>query len=262
MEPSLLSGKVYMKRHHITILIVSLCVIVMAIAYFIVLYRLAYHPSASLTQEKSLTIEYTNQVIDLDVNSEIWNTTKSTQVHLFPQSARVAYGQEEKDLQVKGLFNNEEIAFLLEFDDTSEDLGGLKNPDACAILLSPEDIPATAQMMGYESKVNIWQWSADRNKQRYVKGDQSIIVIRELVAEGPTTQKPLAHQFVIGKGEYQHTGWRVLFKRKLATSQPDEFEILPGTGMNIAFALWNGENLETFSRKSISILRPLIINKK
>ncbi len=127
----------------------------MSVLYFVVLYRLSYSPSETLTVEEGFTVEYTNQVIDLAVNNKIWADVIPVNVKLLPQSARVAYGQEEKDILVRAIFNREEIAFLLEYADESEDLGGLINPDACAILLALEDAPATAQRMGYESKVNI-----------------------------------------------------------------------------------------------------------
>ena len=259
---SIISRALAMKRHHSTIIIVALCVAVMAVVYFIVLYRLSYRPDGKIGKEKGLTIEYTNQIIDMDVSSGIWKKIRPATIHLVPQSARVAYGNDEKDILVRGIFNDEEVAFLLEIYDESEDLGGLINPDACAVLLAPEEIPATAQMMGYESKVNIWHWSADRNAGRYDKIDQSVNVVRELVAEGPATQKPLAGQYVIGKGVYEPTRWRVIFKRKLAGRQMDAIDITPGTRMNIAFAVWDGSKTETFSRKSISILMPLIIGKK
>ncbi len=250
------------KRYHSTIIIIALCVAVIAFVYFMVMYRMAYQPAGRIEKQNSLTIEYTNQFISLDAGSEIWKKIKPVTIHLLPQSARVAFGQDEKDIQVRGLFNDDEVAFLLEIEDESGDLGGLLNPDACAILLAPEDVPATAQMMGYESKVNIWHWSADRNFSRYVQGDQSVNVVNELVAVGPATQKPLAEQNVIGKGVYEGIKWQVIFKRKLAGKQEDGIEITPGTNMNIAFAVWDGSKTETFSRKSISILRPLIIGIK
>ena len=251
-----------MKRHHTTILVVSLCMATLSVLYFVVLRRSSYRPSETLTVEKEFIVETTNQVIDLDVRSSVWADVSPTNVQLFPQSARVAYGQEEKDILVRAVHNREEIAFLLEFDDESENIGGLIIPDACAILLAPDDATATAQMMGYESKVNIWHWSADRNDRRYGQDDQSVQVVRELISEGPTTQKPLAEQYVTGKGEYARTRWRVVFKRKLAKEQPDELKVSPDTRMQIAFAVWDGGKKETFSRKSISILRPLIISRK
>lgn len=251
-----------MKKHHRTIVVVALSVIVIFGTYFFVLYRMSYSLSGNLEKQESVRIGYTDRTFDLDVDSGVWKEVEPVKVHLFPQSARVAYGNEERDIMVRGIYNDEEIAFLIEFHDESENRGGLENVDACAILFAPGDAPVTAQMMGFESKVNIWQWKADRDTARFMKDDDSVNVIREFVAVGPATQKPLQNQNVDGRGEYDNSRWRVIFKRKLLSQQEDEFDIKPGNDMNIAFAVWDGKKLETFSRKSISILRPLILEEK
>lgn len=251
-----------MKRHHRTILIISLSVIVIFSVYFLVLYRMSYSIAGNLEKIKSLRIKYTDSALNLDVDGKVWENVKPVKIQLYPQSARVAFGNEERDIMVRGLYNDEEIAFLIVFEDESEDLGGLVNPDACAILFTPKGAPATAQMMGFESKANIWHWKADRDVARFREGDQSVNVIREFIAAGPATQKPLARQYVEGGGEYKNNSWKVIFKRKLISQQKDEFVIEPGNNLSIAFAVWDGGKLETFSRKSISILRPLIVEEK
>ncbi len=248
-----------MKKHHRTIISITITVAVIGTAYFLFLYRMSYSQPKSLGQKKGMEIEQVYENIDLDTNSKIWNQVQPISIHLVPQSARVAFGRSEKDILVKAIFNDVEVAFLVEIKDDTEDLGGLTNPDSCAIMLAQKDVSATTQMMGYDSKVNIWQWAADRNAARYHKGDRSANVIRELIAEGPTTQRSLANEYVEWKGSYDDSTWRIIFKRKLSSRQADEFEIEPGTEMNIAFAVWDGSKVESFSRKSISILMPLVI---
>ena len=248
-----------MKKHHRTIINITITVALISTAYFIFLHRMSYSRPKSLGGEEGMTIEWTSEDFDLNMYNKIWDQAKPVSVHLVPQSARVAFGSREKDITVKAVFNDVEIAFMVEIKDDTEDLGGLTNPDSCAIMLGQKDVPATTQMMGYGSKVNIWQWSADRNADRYHEGDSSVNVIRELVAEGPTTQKALAREYVEGEGSYDGSAGRIIFKRKLSSRQTDELEIRPGTEMNIAFAVWDGSKIESFSRKSISILMPIVI---
>jgi DMSO reductase family type II enzyme heme b subunit len=105
-------------------------------------------------------------------------------------------------------------------------------------------------MMGYASKANIWHWLADRD------------TVREMKASGPGTQTPLKDQNVKGKGEYRDGKWKVMFKRSLKSMQDEEFEIIPDLEYKIAFALWNGSKMESFARKSISILAYLKFERK
>jgi len=240
------------KRHHRTIIIIAISVTVLAVAYFVFLFRATSPLFRGRQRPEGMVITYTDQPLVLDPESSIWDSVEMQTVHLVPQSARVAFGKSERDIRVGSVRNDTEVAFLIEIDDDTEDLGGLANPDSCAIMLVPANAPAAAQMMGYESKANIWQWSADRNAARYQQDDQSVSVIRELVAEGPTTQRPLENEYVEGRGWYDGSTWRIIFKRKLRSLQADEHELRPGAEVSIVFAAWNGSEVESFSRKSIS----------
>ena len=251
-----------MKRHHKTILIVALSVAVILVVYFTVLYRLSHAVSGKLEEKETLAVSYINKAFDLDANNDLWKDIAPVRIHLLPQSARTPHGTTERDILVRMAHNNEEIAVLIEFNDESEDRTGPANPDACAVLFAPGDAPATAQMMGFGSIANVWQWLADRDARKYQAGDASVNVVRELFARGPGTQKELPGQNVEGRGEYGQGRWKVVFKRKLKSSQENELELKPGVDMNIAFAVWNGIKMESFSRKSISILRNLTLEEK
>jgi len=251
-----------MKKYYRTVVITAIVVLLISAGYFIILYGMIYRTSGGLETKKNLTVRYVNQKFDLDTNAEFWKHIEPEKIHLYPQSARVPYGTEERELWVRAAYNDSEITFLLEFKDETEDRGAPVNPDACAILFVPADAPATAQMMGYGSKANVWHWLADRDAERYQRGNQTINVVRELVASGPGTQTPLPKQNVEGKGEYKDGKWSVVFKRRLQSNQEGEFEFRPGKEMNVAFAIWNGVKMESFSRKSIAILRTLTLEKE
>jgi len=149
-----------MKRHHKTIANTTLVVAILAIGYFYVLYDKIYLSDEIIEMKDNLTVRHFDKGFDLDVNAPFWENVKAEKIQLYPQAAKSPYGTSEKELWVKAAYNEEEIAFLIQFMDNTKDLGTPANPDACAILLTTEDAPATAQMMGYESKANVWQFFA------------------------------------------------------------------------------------------------------
>lgn len=231
------------------------------VAYFVTTYRLSYPPLAAVENQQELKVKHTDAGLELDVDSEIWKNIESVGIPLYPQAARVPYGNIEKEVWVKAAYNDKEIAFLLEFNDDTENRNPPEDPDGCAILFAPEDSPATVQMMGYAGQANVWHWLANRDAERYQNGNESMNAVRELIASGPGTQTPMKDQNVEGKGDYKNGRWSVIFKKQLKSLQDDEFEFQPGNSKQIAFALWDGVKAETFSRKSISILRTLTLEK-
>lgn len=244
------------------IFIIAITAVIFAAGFKLVAFRLNNPPfSKGIEKQEELIVNYTKEEIPLEPEHPVWKKIKATEVHLFPQSARVPYGLEERDLLVKGLYNDKEIAFLLEYKDSTENRLPPANPDACAILFVPSDGPPTKQMMGFGSIANAWQWLADRDLQKY-KENQDINPVRELVAQGPGTQKPMKFQFVDGRGFYKNETWKVIFKRELKSKQEEEFDFKNGFPKDIAFAIWDGNKMESFSKKSISILRKLIMEAK
>lgn len=242
----------------ITSLITAL---VIAAGYFIITYRLGYPSHAAVEEKDMLRVKHVNESLVLDVDADLWEDIEPEKISLYPQAARVPYGNIEKDLWVRSVYNDHEIAFLLEFPDDTENRNPPTDPDGCAILITPLDSPATVQMMGYAGKANVWHWLANRDTERYEKANETMNVVRELTASGPGTQTPMKAQNVDGKGKYRDGKWSVVFKRQLKSLQEDEFELKSGRDMQVAFALWDGVKAETFSRKSISILRTLELEK-
>ena len=248
-----------MKKHIKTILIVTACVLVFVFGYFAYLYIRIYSVHGNLEKKGSLTIKRLQGELSLDVNAPYWQDIEPVEVHLLPQSARSPYGNTEKDILVKGVYNDEEVAFLLDFPDPQEDRRGPTNPDLCAVLFTPRDASAVAQMMGFANRANIWQWRAELDTQRYIRGDMSINAAREPTAGGPGTQTPMSEQNVVGKGEYSNGRWKVMFKRKLTAEQKEALDFKEE--LDIAFAVWEGSQMESSSRKSISVLRELIMGE-
>ncbi len=252
-----------MNKTGLKILIVALIIITLVVGYFAISYRLDYPPrSGKMEVEEKLIVKYLSEDLPIDPFADVWNRVSPVEVHLYPQSARAPHGVSEKKLMVKGLYNDEKISFLVEFDDETENRTLPMNPDACAILFTPGEGPVARQMMGYGGSANVWYWLADKDLKRYQQGDETINVVRELIASGPGTQTPMKEQYVQGQGLYRNGKWSVVFQRQLASRQGDEFDFKTGSDQKIAFALWDGEKMESFARKSIAILRALVLEIK
>ncbi len=212
-------------------------------------------------EEEPLTIRPSGGPIPLDPGAELWTRVEPLDLRLYPQTARLPYGREERDLRIRAVYDDGEVAFLLEFDDATEDRDGGSSPDGCAIMLVPADAPATAQMMGHGSGANVWHWLADRDAEQHQRGSDSIQAVRTLIAAGPGTQVPMARQTVVGRGEYRDGRWRVVLKRSLASHQEGEIALEPGGTQRVSFAVWNGGAGERLASKSIAILRTLTLTR-
>ena len=249
-----------MKPSTKAILAFSLPLVLLGALYFVVMYRVTRDRLVGVTEEAPLVVEYVRHDLPLDPLSDYWNGVDSSVIHLWPQNARVPYGTDERDVVVRTAYNDQEIAFLLQFADSSENREiAPTGTDACAVFIGPASSPAAAQMMGQDATGNIWHWLADRDAEQYQRGSDSVSAVVELVATGPGTQTPLALQTVAGRGDYRAGRWYVVFKRSLSSQQDDALALSPGTDMIVSFAIWDGAKLEAFAAKSISILRPLVL---
>lgn len=247
-----------MKNSYKAIFKFSSILLIICFLYFIIVYIKGLKKTVVQFDAEFLQVRYTNLNIPLDIDNDFWKEIEAVKIHLFPQAARVPYGLEERDIWVRGIFNDFEIAFLLEFEDTTRNTALPPNSDACAIMFVPTKSVATAQMMGHASKANIWHWLAYRDISKKAVEKDSISAVRELIAMGPGTQNPMKVEEVEGKGKFHNGKWRVIMKRTLETQQ-DEKLTFKEEQLKIAFAVWDGAKQESFGIKSISILRNLCL---
>lgn len=240
-----------------TVLIFALPLLALGSLYFIVMRGMSQRQFPVPDEEEPLIIGYTDQDIPLDPTAEYWTDIEPVRVKLYPQAARVPYGTEERVIWVRGVYGDGEIALQLEFEDETENWGDQSTPDACAIMFTPGDTPATGQMMGHGSGANIWHWLAQVVAVSEARDPASTQQVKELIATGPATQTPMESQNVVGVGAYRDGKWQVVFKRSLESRQDGELALLPGGDRKISFAVWDGAAMESLSRKSIAILRTL-----
>ena len=247
-----------MKSSHKVALTFSIPLLLFGIVFFVLMRSVTQDRLVGVTEEQPFSIRHTDSEISLDHLDEFWAGFDPTTVHLWPQNARVPYGTEERDIVVRGVYNDHEIAFLIEFDDETENRDGPTNRDACAVFFGPLDSPATAQMMAHGATGNIWHWVADLDAESRQRGGDSTQAVLELFTTGPGTQQPLERQTVAGRGEHGDGKWFVVLKRSTGNLQDDALSLMPETDLIISFAVWDGAKVEALALKSISIVTNLI----
>jgi mono/diheme cytochrome c family protein len=174
-----------------------------------------------------------------------------------------------RDIFVKSVYNEKEIAFLVSWNDPSQSKEGDPLPkagggegdddlfggeetavataldDAMAIQF-PNQILAGLKkpyfLMGDEKNgVNLWTWKAGK--------------LIESNANGIDKEKTQSSnsQAVVGGGGYKEGRYQVVMKRSLATADKEEdIQFESGKFTPIAFYAWDGHNAESQTKRSIS----------
>lgn len=188
-------------------------------------------------------------------------------------------------VQLRSLFNEDEIAVLVEWDDPSNnnslDLKVDKFIDAVAIQFMPSksgDGRAFFGMGDEKHAVNTWYWRADSwvpqgkdvafkknplswaSKEHYpphplqIPVKEPISPVQDLNAAKPgtSTYQPQDSQNVKGKGVWTDGKWRVLFRRALKTADPKDMQFSMGGRYPIAFAVWDGDLEGANGKKAIT----------
>jgi len=179
-----------------------------------------------------------------------------------------------KEVRIQAATNGDEIAILLEWDDSSHSKKVSHSDmytDQAAVMfpvrLDKEAPPITMGAEGYS--MNIWQWkeilekpekknlfsgpgplSRPNQVNQKLDQDQTKSPIEDLNAEGFSTLTYQDHQDIKGKGVWANDKWRVLFRRKLKTSDNNDAQITKNYLM--AVAIWNGANRERNGQKGLS----------
>ena len=215
------------------------------------------------------------------IDAEFWATLPSQDIKLLYQVMVLPWPKVvTPSVTVKSFHNKKDIYFYMNWKDETENrtLGTGKFSDACAIMFPfDKDPQMPTLMMGFLGKANIWQWrgSQDReywhketaetkaysdfyypfeeeelfpvSKEAYQSAANDLMAIRV----GTITQKE--RQDVQGRGFWKNGAWHVVFKRSLKAFDPEIDAVFVNAQKRLcAFAVWNGENGDRGSRKSIS----------
>lgn len=218
--------------------------------------------------------------VPTDPMAPIWNTLQATE---FPMSPQVHWQKRigqvtARSVKVRGVHNNKQIAFMVEYADPTEDPA-----DAAALEFMVGDKKAhfahgqpMAQVEG--GPVNIWYWRNDtpgatdmsamgfgtlkKQAQQDVqakgvwKDEKTKIQFKERKlapkkdakgepAKDPKTGEPLFEEETKVVEQETSGVWRVVFTRALTTTDKEDVQIQTGTFPNVAFAVWDGKKLES-----------------
>ncbi len=197
---------------------------------------------------------------------EGWSRAPYTSLHLFPQIIMETrlFTPSLDTLSVKAVYNEDALMILLEWDDRTlsdpddkvsrEIAGGAHYPDALAVEF-PMANPSTGKSStppffgegDLEHQVNIWYWRGTEGVTEESGGGE----VKLYNAAGITKRKERKPEMagVTARGVYKDGTWRVVMKRPLRTDNPDTvIQFDATTTLPVAFALWDGSNLERGSK--------------
>lgn len=184
----------------------------------------------------------------------------SSQIIADPKASLLPAGKSlVRQIAVKSINNGKVIAFLLEWEDATDNSNpqGIDTFRDAAALQFPVRVSSGEEMpyftMGEKGRmVNIWQWKSDAD----VRGSPPV---EDLIAEGFGTLTLQDSQDVMGKGVWSSSRWRVVLYRHMTTKDKEDAMFKKGMTMPIAFAVWDGNNLEKDGQKSITTWHELKI---
>jgi DMSO reductase family type II enzyme heme b subunit len=241
---------------------------------------LLWAPPAPAQESVVVRVKLIQGEVPTDPTAPIWEKVPATE---FPLSPQVHWQKRigtvtVKSLKVRGVHNNKQIAFLLEYADPTPDAA-----DAAALEFMVGDKKAHfahGQPMGQVEggPVNIWYWRNDtpgaadmtaqgfgtlrkeaqqdvqakgvwKNEKTKIKFKERKVSVRKddkgNMVKDPKTGDPVVDEET-KVVEQEATGvWRVVFTRALTTTDKEDVQIQPGTFPNIAFAVWDGKKLES-----------------
>ncbi len=210
------------------------------------------------------------------VDDERWAEAPPVTLHLVPNVIKEdrLFTPLNDAVTVRVLYNDEEIAFLLEVDDRTMSVPGDKyftelqdenlemHPDAFAIQFPHEDAYTSAPMVrkplyrhgDAKHKTTIWYWNAGSLEP---KRDPVAML---LDGTGPDNKlKPREKEASLSAtGEWQGGRWQVLMKRPRYAANGDvlfdEGQFIP-----VSFANWDGSNGEAGGRHTLTTWYWLIL---
>ena len=226
-----------------------------------------------------------------DPSSSLWDSAPEVEVPLSGQNITAPFNINTSidTIRTKSLHNGGWIAFRMEWDDDSKDIGGGSADYRDSVALQfPVHGGEPFVCMGFVgSEVNILHWRADFQR-RIEDGPLSISDIfpnafaniynqasdplfttaraagnplsasvypspvEDLIATGYGTLESQESVDVTGWGEWDGSKWSVVIARPLITADPQDAQFEPGIETPVALAVWNGEERDVNGKKSVS----------
>jgi mono/diheme cytochrome c family protein len=186
------------------------------------------------------------------------------------------------DLTVNALFNKEELALRLAWDDPFADTASVDSVQAHAEGWSADDtypviLPDGERVRGYFSDaaevmmpvrygegpvlphfvygaagnpVDLWRWQAEG---QYAQGTPAVLELRAEGAQRPPEPHVAESQLATGGGVWADGRWTVVIRRPLRTEVgTGEVQLRAGELIPLAFHVWEGSNGETGLKMALS----------
>jgi DMSO reductase family type II enzyme heme b subunit len=147
-------------------------------------------------------------------------------------------------ITARALYNEGEVAVLLEWDDGTHSRGDRGKPaDQAAVQFPAAATPADEKpyfVLGdARNPVDTWRWSAAGGLSRFVASGAA-----KLDARDPGSMR--------AAGGYKDGQYRVILRRPRKAADAREVEFAPGRFVPIAFQLWDGEQGEEGLKMALS----------
>ncbi len=201
--------------------------------------------------------------VPTDPDDERWQEASPSTFFLVPQiiAEQRFFTPSYDTITVRALYNDMDIAFLLEWDDRTKSLPGDEEAetiaddpiaeDAVAVQL-PVEIPERVEKpyfgMGDASHpVNIWHWKSGTSTT------SETIALANSKGFKDIEQRDAKAAGLQVKGRYHRGTWRVVIKRALAAGDSGkDIQFVEGSFIPIAFAAWDGSNSERGSKHTLT----------
>lgn len=201
--------------------------------------------SRPLATGQVLRAAFTDQAISDDPWSPQWEGAASIDVPLAGQIIQEPrwFRPTHDVISARALYNRDELAILLEWDDGTQGKGGDGKPSDRVALQWPAAAATDAEKPYFllgdpRHAVDVWRWSPAKGLER-------------TLAKGSGQQAPLAAGPVKAAGSWRDGQYRVILRRPLAGSEAAP-AIEPGRFVPVAFQLWDGDNGEEGMKMSLS----------
>lgn len=202
--------------------------------------------------------------IPMDTSTPIWEGVEPMEIELAGQMviAPRKFTPTIDSVRIKAVYNDKEIAFLLEWNDSTNAQDETFR-DTVAIQFSVKTPETSAKphlaMGGSNMKVNIWRWKAfwdaGVNKDLLNVEEPYIQTTAEnMISKGYNSlvTKSPENQYIGGRGSWSNGKWQVVMKRMLNTGNNDDVQFEKGDFVLFSLAVWDGSNGDIGSEKSIS----------
>ena len=190
-------------------------------------------------------------------DDEIWNSVPFGQ---YPMAGQIIidprmFTPKIDTVQMKALYNQDEIAFLLIWHDPSELTDEDSFKDAIALQLPQNSGGQKPYFLNGdpENPTYLLHWNAANEGS-----------ITEVNATGMKKMKPQNKENQNAKGAvvYDNGEYRLQIKRSLKTDDKKDTQFEPGKFVPVAFSAWEGSNEETGTLRSISAWYLIILEQQ